>query len=227
MYSSHNFFNAHFVGNRWGNPYVGATTSIKIDTDSILSARSHTSSPHKRRSTVERWTITSKSMGSMNGLIEQFNPTYRPLDKDDMVTMARWTINDPQQAQQFIANKKSIYQFIKWIAGNNYWPASMSTREASEQLTTYFYFGDQPIPDTIPLVGLIDNAIVINEVEDMFAQDIQAVGDFMNYCFSHQSHPNLPLVRQWEQAKHTQMEHMKRPDTFVADYATPNWIKPG
>lgn len=141
--------------------------------------------PNGSRNHVEHMLVCQNALDCFNSVIADFAPESTPLSKDQVASAARWAKTgqtEDQLAQQFIQNRCQWYPMIKWMFDHPEWGAKEDLQEGAGRLVFYFEREPQILPDDLPRFGLMDNAIMINEVYNFFQPALSDFSDFDRYC---------------------------------------------
>lgn len=135
--------------------------------------------PHRRRA-IGNFRIASRDLERFNQLLARLGRTRAPLACDQLVTAAReLSAADPGDAAP-----ACILQRLQWaqtaanMVADRTWEAANQTQEAAQLVLGYLRDHDDLIPDWLPRVGRLDDAIVIDTAWQDLGPEVDSYIDF-------------------------------------------------
>ncbi len=91
------------------------------------------------------------------------------------------SVRSQKKVPSFVAERLEKVDSLIAMLGDSEW--ALEAKERKDVITALSYFNEPEdmIPDNIPVIGLIDDAIMIELVVRELAPEIEAYGDFCNY----------------------------------------------
>lgn len=91
------------------------------------------------------------------------------------------SVRSQKKVPSFVAERLTKVDSLISMLGDSEW--ALEAKERKDVLAALSYFNDPEdiIPDNIPVIGLIDDAIMIELVVRELAPEIEAYADFCNY----------------------------------------------
>lgn len=105
------------------------------------------------------------------------------LGQDEIIAAARKLLQETKNVQvpEFVAERMRKLDTMIYMVEDKNW--SMTPEERGEVLTALTYFCDpeDAIPDNIPVLGFLDDAIMIELVVEELRHELDAYEDFLGY----------------------------------------------
>jgi uncharacterized membrane protein YkvA (DUF1232 family) len=136
-----------------------------------------------RRHRIARIDLDSRGLDRFNALLERVGGAGEPLDSDRIATAARQLL-DSGQADAGPAMPRCIRQQLRrgtalaWMVGDPGWSAANDAGEVAALVVGYLRGQDDLIPDTLPRVGRLDDAIVVNAAWSRLENEVADYLDF-------------------------------------------------
>ena len=86
-----------------------------------------------------------------------------------------------QNMPQFVRSRLAAVENLIAMAGDEGWALSDDDRNRVVAALTYFADPEDLIPDNVPVLGFLDDAIMIELVERVLQPEIEAYADFCSY----------------------------------------------
>src|SRR5882724_1873708 len=86
-----------------------------------------------------------------------------------------------QNMPQFVRSRLAAVENLVAMAGDEGWRLAPDDRNRVVAALTYFADPEDLIPDTVPVLGFLDDAIMIELVERVLQPEIEAYADFCAY----------------------------------------------
>jgi len=91
------------------------------------------------------------------------------------------SVRSQKKVPDFVAERLDKVDSLISMLGDSEWALEAKERQDVVTALSYFNEPEDIIPDNIPVIGLIDDAIMIELVVRELAPEIEAYGDFCNY----------------------------------------------
>ena len=104
-------------------------------------------------------------------------------DDDEIIHLARETLNllVESNAPDFVASQMGDLASLIDMVGDDEWRLPSSLRARVLAVLVYFCDPEDLIPDSMPAIGLLDDAIMINLVCRDLRHEIEAYADFSHF----------------------------------------------
>jgi hypothetical protein len=126
--------------------------------------------------------LTPEAVAQFDRYMHRINPQAPQIDADRIATLARWLQDLPEdQARNFLGDRLSRFELLRAMRDDSDWNASDDSRRRIDALLAYFDHGDgeQLIPSGIPLLGLLDDVLLLEMAWP--ALQIEAE-DYRDFC---------------------------------------------
>ena len=133
--------------------------------------------PH-RRHRVGQYALPSRGVAEFNRLLERLQ--FAPVDDDQIATFGRSLSPDPAQATvpQWITSRMRSGAAVRLMLGDPGWETLDAATGAARLVSGYLRDHRDLIPDALPVLGRLDDAIV---VEAAWPQVGAEVTDYLDY----------------------------------------------
>lgn len=151
------------------------TTALPLPT--VLD-RAPSAGPHRRRS-IENHRLGASDVARFNDLLRQLG-RREPLDCDQIATAARELCDctDPERARASISQRMEQAKAAALMLDDPDWAAANDAVDAVLAVVGYVQGGNHLIPDWVPMVGQLDDAIVIETAWPRLADELADYADF-------------------------------------------------
>lgn len=101
---------------------------------------------------------------------------------DQLVTLARWLQEQPrEQAVALLSERLARAEQLRRMHNDSDWHVRADTRERARLLIGYLQEVDDLIPDDLPLLGHLDDALLVELSWAAFANEARDYDDFCRY----------------------------------------------
>jgi hypothetical protein len=138
-----------------------------------------TGKPHARRQQVAGLKLEDAALLAFNGKLQAIDAQAPSVDADQVASLARWLQDLPQdKAEATIALRMARADSLAQMLDDPDWqiPEAMAAR--GRHLVAALRGGENLIPDATPLVGHLDEALM---VELCWAEFEAEVGDYLDF----------------------------------------------
>lgn len=151
------------------------TTALPLPT--VLD-RAPSTGPHRRRS-IENHCLNASDVARFNDLLRRLG-RRQPLDSDQIATAARELCDcaDPEIARASISQRVQQAKAAALMLDDPGWAAANEAVDAVLAVVGYVQGDDHLIPDWVPTVGQLDDAIVVEAAGPRLADELADYADF-------------------------------------------------
>lgn len=155
-----------------------------------------------RRRTLGGVTLGDDAVERFNQLLARIAPGAPRICADQLVTLGRWLQSLPaERAQAILAERLTRADQLRAMLEDGDWDVAGDIREHGRLLVGYLREVHDLIPDDQPLLGLLDDALLVDLCWDAFAGEAQDYGDFCRFRDSERPRGTPAERRQaWENA---------------------------
>ncbi|WP_146909080.1 YkvA family protein [Arenimonas daejeonensis] len=140
--------------------------------DDHLALRLPPESTDSRRRQVGLIALGENAVQNFNALLSQLDPNAPRVTADQLVTLARWLQEQPrEQAVALLSERLARAEQLRRMLNDSDWDVGADTRERARMLISYLQEVNDLIPDDLPLVGHLDDALLVELSWAAFAND--------------------------------------------------------
>lgn len=163
-----------------------------------------------RRHQVGAFDLQESALDLFNSLLIRLGRQQAPLGRDQLATAARELCQDGTDAAvaPWIGQRMRRVAAAAMMVADPQWQAANDACEVARQVVDYVRGGDDLIPDRLPRIGRLDDAIV---VETAWPQLDGEIGNYLDFRRIQRIEANLRgrndfgfTRRDWEQASHAE-----------------------
>lgn len=135
---------------------------------------------NSRRRSLGAFALDADEMAHFNALLGVINTAAPQIEADQVLTLARWLQDKPRDmACALLAEPLGRAQMLQSMLQDNDWDAPGELRQRARLLLDYVRRDDDLIPDNVPLLGKLDDALLVELSWQVFAGEAQ---DYQDYC---------------------------------------------
>ena len=135
-----------------------------------------------RRRQVGTIALGDAAIRRFNALLAQIAPNAPSVSADQVVTLARWLGQQPQdRAVAILSERLARAEHLRRMLNDSDWDVGSETRERARMLTRYLQQVDDLIPDDQPLVGHLDDALLVELSWPAFEDETRDYADFCRF----------------------------------------------
>ncbi|WP_290888450.1 YkvA family protein [Arenimonas sp.] len=135
-----------------------------------------------RRRQVGPIELRDAAVQQFNQLLAQIAPNAPRVSADQLVTLARWLQDQPREhAVAILSERLARAEHLRRMLNDSDWDVCVDTRERARMLISYLQQVDDLIPDTQPLLGHLDDALLVELAWPAFADETLDYGDFCRF----------------------------------------------
>ena len=147
-----------------------------------LALRLPPESADSRRRHVGDLALEETAVARFNALLAQLDPNAPRVTADQLVTLARWLQDQPRdRAVAILAERLRRAEHLRRMLNDGDWELDAELRERSRLLISYLRDVNDLIPDDMPLVGHLDDALLVELAWPAFRDQSLDYGDFCDF----------------------------------------------
>lgn len=121
-----------------------------------------------------------QSVADFNALLHELHPDAPHVEADDVASVARWLLSLPEpQAEALLQARLGRVQELRDLAADVDWGIEPALARRIGRLLDYVGEARDLIPDDVPLIGRLDDALLVELSWPMLAEELE---DFRDYC---------------------------------------------
>lgn len=152
--------------------------------------------PQGRRRQVGDWTLTDEQVASFDTLLHEICPQAPRVQADQVAQVARWLLSlPPQQAEAMLAERLARIDDLRALLEDPDWDRDSPGACRLRGLLSYFDH-DGLIPNHIPLLGRLDDVLLLELAWPALEAEVEDYLDFRDYRSSAQPGGDGPARRQ-------------------------------
>lgn len=133
-----------------------------------------------RRRQVGDTVLSDEAMAGFNALLSQLAADAPPVSADQVVTLARWLqAQPPTRAESLLAERLARAERLRRMLDDDDWRLDAALAGRARMLVAYLQQVDDLIPDDQPLLGQLDDALLVELSWPAFAGETQ---DYLDFC---------------------------------------------
>jgi uncharacterized membrane protein YkvA (DUF1232 family) len=144
---------------------------------------------HGRRERVGDWSLNSEQVARFDALLHEVHPDAPRVDADRIADLSRWLIAlPPDEARNVLDDRLGRIEELRALIADPDWDCSEADSMRIHKLLAYMDQTDNLIPDRIPLVGKLDDVMLLELAWPALAAEVDEYEDFCRYRDS--EHPD-------------------------------------
>jgi hypothetical protein len=148
--------------------------------------------------------LDAAGVARLDALLHAVNPEAIPLDAHRVAALTRWLLAlPPEHARRELHQRLARLRELRRLAGDRDWDIDDAQRERAQRLLEFVAAPEGHLPDRVPSLGRLDDALVVELAWPAFADEVE---DYLDFCrFRHEQHPRgaAPLTRSaWIALRH-------------------------
>lgn len=134
----------------------------------------------ERRQRLGDLLLAPEALQSFNALLARLRPGAPRVSADQLVTLGRWLqALPPPQAEAVLAERLHRAESLRRMLADEDWQPEPGLGERARLLVGYLAETQDLIPDDLPVLGLLDDALLVELAWDSFAAES---ADYRHYC---------------------------------------------
>lgn len=144
-------------------------------------------------------TLDLQAVADFNALLHELHPDAPHVEADDVASVARWVLSMPApQAEALLQARLGRLQDLRDLAADPDWGIEPALARRIERLLAYVDQARDLIPDDVPMIGRLDDALLVELSWPMLADELD---DFRDYCRFREQSGGHPTRDQWLAAR--------------------------
>lgn len=119
-------------------------------------------------------------VAAFDALLHEIHPDARRITPDELAGLARWLLNLPEaEARMVLAERIARIEELRRMLGDPDWDARAAERARVRKLIGYLDQGEDLIPDRMPLLGLLDDVLLLELAWPAVCDEAE---EYRDYC---------------------------------------------
>lgn len=119
-------------------------------------------------------------VAAFDALLHEIHPDARRITPDELSSLAQWLLLLPEaEARMVLAERISRIEELRRMLGDPDWDASAADRARVRKLVGYLDQGEDLIPDRMPLLGLLDDVLLLELAWPAVCDEAE---EYRDYC---------------------------------------------
>lgn len=160
------------------------------------------------------------AIAEFNDLLHTLHPDAPHVDADALASVARWLLDLPKdEAEALLQARLGRLQDLRELSADRDWALEPALAQRVGRLLAYVEQARDLIPDDVPLVGRLDDALLIELAWPMVAEELEDYADFRRFRDESGGHPGREqwLAARLEEGALWEQMHRVRHQPYV-DY---------
>lgn len=138
--------------------------------------------PLRRRHTAGSVELAEKAVDDFNTLVHQLCLEAPQVDADAIASVARWLDSRPaEQREMLLQSRLDRLAELEAMRNDADWILEPAQMRRVELMLDYVARANDLIPDGVPVLGHLDDALLVELAWPVFAEDIEDYRDFCRY----------------------------------------------
>lgn len=135
-----------------------------------------------RRHRVGDWTLRDEEIALFDALVHDVHPHAPPVDADRVAQLSRWLLSLPEpDARKVLDERLSRIEELRRMVADPDWDCAGRDRVNVEKMLAYLDQTENLIPDRIPLLGKLDDVILLELTWPALSVETDEYEDFCRY----------------------------------------------
>lgn len=136
---------------------------------------------HRRRHAGEV-ELTADAIERFNVLLHELHPDAPHVDADAIASVARWLRAQPEDERDGLLRQRlARLDELQQMREDRDWPMESGQARRIDRLLAYVAGSDDLFPDQLPVIGRLDDALLVELVWPMLSEDLEDYRDFCRY----------------------------------------------
>lgn len=148
--------------------------------------------------------LEEKDLKYFRGIMNKAKDAAKSASEEEVIASAQGMLNDVRKAgvPAFVTQRLEHLEMLINMLHDEEWDLEAKERKDVVAALTYFAEAEDLIPDNIPVLGYIDDAIMIELVVKELINEIEAFADFCKYREQAEQRTDTRITREeWLAAK--------------------------
>jgi uncharacterized membrane protein YkvA (DUF1232 family) len=135
-----------------------------------------------RRKRVGDWTLCAEEVAKFDTLVHEVHPGAPRVDADQVAHVARWLLAMPEaRAAQVLGERLTRIDELRRMVADPDWDCADRDRVNVEKMLGYLDQEETLIPDRTPMLGKLDDILLLELTWDALAAEVDEYQDFCRY----------------------------------------------
>ncbi|MGN6513707.1 MAG: hypothetical protein ACTHKZ_09095 [Lysobacteraceae bacterium] len=182
--------------------------------------------PQGRRRQVGEWTLTDEQVASFDALLHEVCPQAPRVHADQVAQVARWLLSlPPEQAETVLADRLARIDELRALLDDPDWDHDSPGACRLRGLVAYCEH-DGLIPNHIPLLGRLDDVLLLELAWPAVEAEVEDYLDFRDYRSSEQPGGDGPARRQaWIRDRLAELAWQQQRQRIGASHYAPTEVR--
>lgn len=135
-----------------------------------------------RRHRAGDWTLRDEEIATFDALVHDVHPAAPRVDADRVAQLSRWLLSLPEQdARKVLDERLGRIDELRRMVADPDWDCAGRDRVNVEKMLAYLDQTENLIPDRIPLLGKLDDVILLELTWPALSAETDEYEDFCRY----------------------------------------------
>jgi len=135
-----------------------------------------------RRQRVGDWTLQSEEVARFDELVHQIHPDAPRVDADRVAQLSRWLLAMPEEkAREVLDERLSRIDGLRRMVADPNWDCAAAHCAHVEKMLRYLDQQENLIPDRVPLLGKLDDVLLLELTWPALSAEVDEYDDFSSY----------------------------------------------
>lgn len=126
--------------------------------------------------------LAAAGIERFNRLLHELHPDAPHVDADAIASVARWLREQPEDEREALLHQRlARLEELAQMRQDRDWAIEPAQAQRIDRLLHYVTDADDLFPDHLPVIGRLDDALLVELVWPMLAEDLEDYRDFCRY----------------------------------------------
>jgi uncharacterized membrane protein YkvA (DUF1232 family) len=127
--------------------------------------------------------LNGEQVAQFDALLHDVYPDAPRVDADRLAQLSRWLLAMPEEEARTVLDERLVrIEQLRAMVADPDWDCAEADRLRVQKLLGYLDQVDNLIPDRIPLLGKLDDIVLLELAWPALANEVDEYDDFRQYC---------------------------------------------
>lgn len=133
---------------------------------------------------LDNYEVDPERLAYFNAVLQEISTGAPGLSMDQIITAARRVLSRYREGQRpaFVESRLQALQRLEEMAANAGWDMAIDDRRRISRLRAYVKEPEGLLPDALPVIGQLDDALLIDIALQVLRDELADYEDFCRFC---------------------------------------------